>query len=150
MSYIINSFLILPTMLVLMIIADIMLISVSVVVYPTLLTISCTSFGQNLFDAYEEFQDKVFERLFGMSYMEAKGFKCQRTILMFQLESIPQLFFQGYLLVRLKQLHRDKDSAELGLSTAAIEFSMMCAFFHVIVEFIMLRVEAQTSGTPLQ
>lgn len=55
MNYFVNSLFILPTMLVLMILVDIIFMSVSVVVYPFLLSVSLTSFGQDLFDKYEEF-----------------------------------------------------------------------------------------------
>jgi hypothetical protein len=80
-------------MLILIFGIDCLLMSVSVIVFPILLVCSIALFGQTLFDKYEDVQNAVFGKVFGMQYMEIKGFKCQRTILMFQLESIPQIFF---------------------------------------------------------
>lgn len=89
-----------------------------------------------------------------MSEFEVEGFLCQRKILQFQLESIPQLFFQIYLLIRIPQLKaeieksgNEFDEMTINVSVTAIGISVCCALIHIILETLNLSVEASVSDT---
>lgn len=86
---VISTFTILPTMLFLLFIIDLFFMGISAVVYPFLTIIIFTPIGRHAFDKYDEFMNKLFQQIFGMSVMDIKGFRCQRTILQLHLESIP-------------------------------------------------------------
>lgn len=66
------------------------------------------------------------------------------------LESIPQIFFQGYMLKRLSDLHLDKDPEALGINPVAIWISICTALIHVILEIINLYMESKTQHTNLK
>lgn len=80
---------ILPSMLCMLIMFDIIYMIYSVITLPILLIFALTCCGSVLNDFYEDKMNKLFTYLFGMSMMDFKGFRCQRTILQLHLESIP-------------------------------------------------------------
>lgn len=84
-----------------------------------------------------------------MQTMDVQGFKCQRTILQLQLESIPQIFFQIYLLFRIEQLQAQGDKFSINVSPNTVVFSLITAIFHVILEFFKIYLESTTSETKL-
>ena len=96
-------FYILPTMLILLIISDLLQTLLTTLVMPIFLISSCMK-KENRVEIFEDFIDMAWHNLVGMNYMDVRGFRSQRTILQLQLESIPQIFFQSYMLVRLHQM----------------------------------------------
>ena len=81
LRYIGSLIMILPTMLVMLIVFDVVYMCISVVVYPVLLPFSFCSIGITLLEKYEDSQNYVLSKLFGLSCMEVQGFRSQRTIL---------------------------------------------------------------------
>lgn len=102
-----------------------------------------------MLERFERAENAVFKKLFDMSHMEIEGFRSQRTILQFQLESVPQIFFQIYLWHRLDELGRLNERQKFGISQEAIEISIVCAIVHVIFEFFNILVEAKTADSPI-
>lgn len=76
-------------MLVILVLLDISIMCVEVVVYTLLVPFSYLSICQKVLDIYVHFQSWLLKNLFGLSHMEIEGFRSQRTIQQFQLESIP-------------------------------------------------------------
>lgn len=90
-------------MLILLIISDLLQTLLTTLVMPIFLISSCMK-KENRVEIFEDFIDMAWHNLVGMNYMDVRGFRSQRTILQLQLESIPQIFFQSYMLVRLHQM----------------------------------------------
>ena len=70
-----NYLIILPTMLVMLIIIDIFYMCLSVVVYPILLPLTPCDIGHKMLESYEDSQNIVLYKLFGLSHMEICGFR---------------------------------------------------------------------------
>lgn len=51
--------------------------------------------------------------------------------------------------MRLRDLNRESDKKQLGLSEETVIFSIYCAIFHIIFEFINIVVEARTSESAI-
>ena len=89
---VVSFFMIMPTMLILLILLDIFLMVLSTVmlilIFP-FIWIPWLDCGRKVFKFYEKSENAIFKFLFGMSAMDVKGFRCQRTILQLWLESIP-------------------------------------------------------------
>ena len=66
---------ILPTMLVLLIIFDLLYMCMSVVVYPLLLPFAFCKLGEALLEKYEDSQNVMLNKLFGLTQMEVQGFR---------------------------------------------------------------------------
>ena len=62
-----NCFLILPTMLIFLIVFDIIYMCISVIVYPILLPFAFSDIGSRMLDQYEDSQNIVLYKLFGLS-----------------------------------------------------------------------------------
>ena len=75
MSFVFSLICILPTMLIMLIIFDLVYMCISVVVYPILLPFSFCKIGIVLLDKYEDSQNYVLNKLFGLSCMEVQGFR---------------------------------------------------------------------------
>ena len=88
-----NLFMILPTILLYIITLDIAFMFLNLLMYPVMFVLMIFPFRKKMYICYEEFWDQMFKSMFAMSVMDARGFKCQRTILQLHLESIPQIFF---------------------------------------------------------
>ena len=84
-----------------------------------------------------------------MSVMDARGFKCQRTILQLHLESIPQIVFQIYLLYRIPWLreHRAQNNFTVEIDLYVIRISVQMAIMHLVFEMINLFLESRTART---
>lgn len=65
----------LPTMLAILIAVDIFYMCLSMVAYPILLLFSLCKVGQLFLDKYEKIQSAINKKLFGISFMEFKGFR---------------------------------------------------------------------------
>jgi hypothetical protein len=81
MTKFISCLLILPTMIIILILLDLVLMITSVLLFTVMLPFIWTQWGQHLFESFEESQNNLFIRAFGMSKMDIAGFRCQRTIL---------------------------------------------------------------------
>lgn len=142
---------ILPSMLVLMAIIDVIFMGINLIVTVGMLLLfvilrPCKK-ERAAYERYEYWHNRFFTLLFGMSIMDVRGFKCQRTILQLQLESFPQILFQVYLWRRIKQLQRENFNATISVSPEAIEVSILTAIVHLVFEVLNLRLESKTSKT---
>ena len=70
-----NLFMILPTILSAMILLDLFMIFSNSIAYPLIFVAIIFQFGWNINKSYEQLQDRLFKNLFGMSVMDAQGFK---------------------------------------------------------------------------
>ena len=75
--------------------------------------------------------------------MEVQGFRSQRTIAQFQLESVPQIFLQ----LRMYYILQNLESENLKVSGKVILASVFCALVHIVFEMTSLYVEATTTET---
>jgi hypothetical protein len=95
---------------------------------------------------FEEFLDKIYEIMFGMSKMDIKGFRRLRTISQLSFESMPQILIQGRILYY--SIYKDTESTKyLDVDIRMIIGSLTCAFLHGIIEFIFLGMEAKACKT---
>ena len=100
----------------------------------------------NLVPYYHEAVDGFFWNVFGMTYMDSQGFRSQRTKMQLNLESIPQIVIQVYLVFRIQSL----DPAEamvLDIGWKPILISLSFAVIHLILEVFNLYFESSTSGS---
>lgn len=149
-NYVSSIISILPTMLLMLIVIDLFYMVVSTITLPILILSTMFPCGRDIYMFWERNWNRFLQGLFGMSYMDVKGFRCQRTILQLQLESIPQIFFQFYLIWRIRKLHREHQEISLGVDEDAVIISLISAIIHVIFEFVNLYLEALTSDTPVR
>ena len=82
-------FMILPTIFAEMIALDIVFMLINSIVFVFMLFLILTPWRVSIKERYDQFMSNIFKTLFGMSVMDVRGFKCQRTYLQLQLESIP-------------------------------------------------------------
>ena len=82
-------FMILPTIFAEMIALDIVFMLINSIVFAFMLFLILTPWRVSIKERYDQFMSNIFKTLFGMSVMDVRGFKCQRTYLQLQLESIP-------------------------------------------------------------
>lgn len=71
-----NLFMIMPTILLYMVLMDIAFMFLNLIMYPMMFIIMLFPFRKRVYVFYEEFWDVMFKKLFGMSIMDARGFKC--------------------------------------------------------------------------
>lgn len=141
-----QTFFIFPSGLMFLIVYDILYSLANFLCMPALIILSGCR-GKNWIQPFENFLDIVMYQITGMNYMDIKGFRSQRTILQLQLESLPQIGLQTYMLVRLHQLKNGGNADTIGVNPQAIEVSVAMACIHVFLEFANLYIEARTWKT---
>lgn len=132
-------------MLAILIVIDICYMFATTIVLPTLILLTMmTRQRVNLIQPFEDCMDHILQKVLTMSYMDVKGFRSQRTLLQLQLESLPQIVFQAYMLWRMYAMHLVEDIEHLGIDPLAIWISLLFAAIHVILEYMNLYFESKT------
>ena len=107
--------------------------------------LSCGLIKGNLAHMFETKLDSIYEVAFGMSQMDIKGFRRLRTISQLSFESMPQILIQGRILYY--NVVKPESTDALAIDMNVIIGSLGCAFFHAIIEFIFVSLEARACKT---
>ena len=83
--------------------------------------------------------------VFGLNKINLEGFRRLRTSSQLTFESIPQILFQSYLYLKLRNDEEKLD--ELGIGDNAIAISILFSVLHSILEFTVLKTESVANQT---
>lgn len=89
--------------------------------------------------------EKFFGFVFNLNKINLDGFRRLRTSSQLTFESIPQIGFQTYLYVRLRD--DEPTRTALGIELEVILFSIAMSLSHAVIEFSVLNTEKHAIKT---
>ena len=134
-----------PLLLIYLFILDLFFLGMNALFTPIMLLLTILTCGRCNLNKINACQDKVYQFLFGMQEIDVLGFRRLRTSSQLTFESIPQVMFQTYIFLRLK--NDPVERVELDISIEAVTVSLASAVAHTIVELIFIYIEKEACKT---
>lgn len=138
-----------PVLLIYLFIIDLSFLLVGVVSIPVILLVTLLTCGNYGEAEMNRAQNWLFKGLFGMTRMDAQGFRRLRTLSQLTFESITQILLQCWILYKLSLIEDEEEMEAIGISVSALLFSIITALIHAVLEIIMLIIEKRAYRTSL-
>jgi hypothetical protein len=103
--------------------------------------------GKDFFPFYERFMNAFMMGAVKMTKMDVLGLRRQRTVLQFTYETVPQLILQTRILLYF--IDDPKQGQKYGITQNTVEWSLLFAVLHIILEFIFFIFESSVTKSSM-